>query len=694
MDSNTAWNGHNQDLSAGGHDEFQQFMDMGMNGLDGNASFDFQDFAAPQQNGHGHPVRQSPMQAMDATMVANNHNDHMMGVQKGNMMVSHMPMNGQNNFMGSGNERMNMAAQGSGSMGNSLSDLDAQIQQLQMQRQLQQQRNLLEQQQNYYVHHRVIPPTPNSMEMQSRERQRNSLQQAQMRFDGSDMLNRQHDMAFTPLVSPAVTPLDSNFNILPDYAMSGAYFSPLTSPAIHAQNSNDYSGLYPSSQGQSSVGHSPTEMHLDLPQPASHAAMQRKHSGGASKKAPSKPRPTSRAVRQSPIVKPQRRKPTITSISAEVLSELVEPALQIPQPTSSHNSSQYGNSVGNSVDCSPENDSISPETLTEMAPPPIPAARSVKSSPFLSGQTAHPRVQQLISGNTNPLAPATPASLMKLARSKEGLASPSLDLNMDDDQLMEGFSLPDAASPNDMLQIDTQVTPTLEADQTPILSLPPAAISEPASTMPSPSPRLKAQKESSSAGMTPSSIRKTPKLAAKGSKRHGSSSVHASPALLPKISPSIKPMVQGSVSDDAASMLLATKSNYQNILEGTHLPGVSYPTELSTNLTSRRTIHKLAEQGRRNRINFALQEMASLLPVNKGKGAGSTGEDKDKEDGGGSGGGSSKGGAVAASKASTVEQAIEYIKHLKSEVDKATKRAEEAERKLKEQEQGGMEEQD
>lgn len=40
-----------------------------------------------------------------------------------------------------------------------------------------------------------------------------------------------------------------------------------------------------------------------------------------------------------------------------------------------------------------------------------------------------------------------------------------------------------------------------------------------------------------------------------------------------------------------------------------------YPEALSKNLNSKRTSHKIAEQGRRNRINTALQEMQSLLPT-------------------------------------------------------------------------------
>jgi hypothetical protein len=171
---------------------------------------------------------------------------------------------------------------------------------------------------------------------------------------------------------------------------------------------------------------------------------------------------------------------------------------------------------------------------------------------------------------------------------------------------------------------------------------------------------------------------------ARSTKKRSSSSVLASPALLPRISPSIKPLLPGGkTAEDTASLLLASKSNYQNILEGTHLPGVSYPTELSTNLTSKRTSHKIAEQGRRNRINSALQEIATLLPRGQAKdsggdksGSGDAGDNNDASNG--------KGGSQSAnSKASTVEQAIEYIKQLKKDLAEANKRAEEAEKLLK-----------
>lgn len=133
------------------------------------------------------------------------------------------------------------------------------------------------------------------------------------------------------------------------------------------------------------------------------------------------------------------------------------------------------------------------------------------------------------------------------------------------------------------------------------------------------------------------------------------------------------------VNAETSALLLASKSNYQNILEGTHLPGVTYPEALSTNLTSKRTSHKIAEQGRRNRINTALQEIASLLPPPTP----------------GTGGGVSSQLAGVAniimtgtaaqqsnSKASTVELAIEYIKSLQAELRDVKGKLTDAERKL------------
>lgn len=97
---------------------------------------------------------------------------------------------------------------------------------------------------------------------------------------------------------------------------------------------------------------------------------------------------------------------------------------------------------------------------------------------------------------------------------------------------------------------------------------------------------------------------------------------------------------------------------------------MNYPDSLSTGLTSKRTSHKVAEQGRRNRINDALKEMQSLLPKSSAKVGKETsnsegspealpdGDTKDNRD-----------DAVKSnsSKAATVESANEYIKKLQME---------------------------
>ena len=128
---------------------------------------------------------------------------------------------------------------------------------------------------------------------------------------------------------------------------------------------------------------------------------------------------------------------------------------------------------------------------------------------------------------------------------------------------------------------------------------------------------------------------------------------------------------------ETSALLLASKSNYQNILEGTHLPGVSYPEALSTNLTSKRTSHKIAEQGRRNRINTALQEIASLLPP-------PTPTNGSSNQAGGSANIVMTGTAAqqSNSKASTVEMAIEYIKSLQAELKNVQGKLADAENKL------------
>ncbi|KAE8451648.1 hypothetical protein EG329_003105 [Mollisiaceae sp. DMI_Dod_QoI] len=144
--------------------------------------------------------------------------------------------------------------------------------------------------------------------------------------------------------------------------------------------------------------------------------------------------------------------------------------------------------------------------------------------------------------------------------------------------------------------------------------------------------------------------------------QHGERPVPSSSVSSSMISPAIRPLLPGddNVSKDTASLLLASKSNYQNILEGSHLvPSTSDSTELSTSLTSKRTSHKISMQGRRNRINTALKQIASLLPREQEKDGIWDGEDYGESPN------RNRTSQSGNSKATTVEQAAEYIKQLK-----------------------------
>ncbi|KAK6536955.1 hypothetical protein TWF281_001162 [Arthrobotrys megalospora] len=150
----------------------------------------------------------------------------------------------------------------------------------------------------------------------------------------------------------------------------------------------------------------------------------------------------------------------------------------------------------------------------------------------------------------------------------------------------------------------------------------------------------------------------------KGHSKRGS--ISASPALQPRISPSIKPLLPEGLSASQSALILASKSNYEHIVSGNHSQlGLSYPEHLATNLTHKRTSHKIAEQGRRNRINNALAEIASLLPRKT--------PEKSND---------AAGNAQPGSKASTVELAIEYIKELRTTLDETTSKLAQVEAEL------------
>jgi hypothetical protein len=59
---------------------------------------------------------------------------------------------------------------------------------------------------------------------------------------------------------------------------------------------------------------------------------------------------------------------------------------------------------------------------------------------------------------------------------------------------------------------------------------------------------------------------------------------------------------------------LVSRSNYQHIVGGNYSQlGLSYPNNLTMTLNSKRSNHNAAEQGQRNRIKTALQELAQTV---------------------------------------------------------------------------------
>ncbi|KAI9171439.1 Phosphorus acquisition-controlling protein [Paramyrothecium foliicola] len=645
MMSSAAWDGQDQPMGPAPEDEFHQFLDMsGMGNMGDGMQFEFQGF----QDGTAQSMMAQQRDPTDSIMTDSDVS-HMIPRTSAMMQAQSASISQAPNHSSISTHIM-----GQPSQADAISNIDAQIQYLQQQKLHQQQRQLEEQRAAFYANHNhSVPPTPQSLEMTPSSGQFYSqpeqVHQQGIYDPGYQRRQQQQDMAFTPLVSPAVTPLDPHFNMESAFTVPGAYFSPLTSPALHAQH--DGSSAYdPSTHSNNS----PIEIDLEAPATSANIDLSKKARRQNAAKARGKS-----AVKSSPISKPLRRKAGPSpAIVSQVLSEVEERNMQhsepslLPMPAAS-------------TDESEENASVSPENLTEMPPPPVPARRSTSKSPYIQAQSGgsismqglNEDQQHLHLQHQNLPPPATPTSLMKLPSSKTKKQSPSQQEHTVTDHI-ESLELPESVSSRSLSSMNAQpVAQLLHLE---------SASSRNSLIQPAPSPIVAKPSGISSAtqspqllpGSTGPSARKTPQLSARNSRKRSTGSVHVSPALLPRISPNIKPLLPGTPgmsAEDTASRLLMSKSNYQNILEGNTVPGVSYPSELSTNLTSKRTSHKIAEQGRRNRINSALQVMAGLLP-DQGK---SSGDDMKKED--------SKQANAPNSKASVVENAIIHMQNLERE---------------------------
>jgi hypothetical protein len=560
--------------------------------------------------------------------------------------------------------------------------------------------------QDIYRAPNVVPPTPNSYDLQGNARHYMAQHMdsgASPFFEQHRRLTKEDNMSFTPLVSPAVTPRHSTFQSIPEYTIPGAYFSPLTSPALHAQQQYQQNRSYAHSQytnpttAENSAAASPLDLNMDVDslKDMTEVAPRR------SRRKPSMPHsagPTACGVRQSPIVKAQRRRSAHLSTiipPREVNNILMEAQNQSQAQVSRTPSVEYMPSYHEGTSA----ESISPEALPDsvMGPPPLPV--SIYNSPALQPQNHSAPASTTIHSHPVPCppCPATPASLMSIRKSQQqnGVkrsvgsrpGSGQFQVQSQDQMnMLDDLALPPSAAEPPRPAMN-RIEATTSGETTPRLA--PAIKGTPRlapSNSTTASPIIGA---TYSPAMGPAGRKLDQKRPQPAKKRGsvGTASVLVSPAIRPKISPSIKPLLpeggtsrlyidpeiyaftdcQSGLSENQQALLLASKSNYTHLLEGTRLPGVSYPESLSMGLTSKRTSHKIAEQGRRNRINEAIKEMQLLLPKTKGKGRADEIAEEEEEANAKDGKGNTAEGRSANSKAATVESAIDYIKLLQQE---------------------------
>lgn len=136
----------------------------------------------------------------------------------------------------------------------------------------------------------------------------------------------------------------------------------------------------------------------------------------------------------------------------------------------------------------------------------------------------------------------------------------------------------------------------------------------------------------------------TPSLRPFPSRRASLGSNRTTPRILPKIS-AINTELSPShdMQEPHSHDVLFLKSNYQNLVDGTHQHlGLSSADKISNYLRSKKVMHKLAEQERRNRLNSAIRELSKVLGGEENK--------------------------PAASKAATVEKAAQYIIRLQVQI--------------------------
>ena len=360
-------------------------------------------------------------------------------------------------------------------------------------------------------------------------------------------------MIFTPLVSPAVTPLDTQYRY--DLAIPGENFSPLTSPALEARNHANQPSAYGAMRSSdTSDTTSPIDLnfeHHPSPSTSSHAPPRKTRR----KTMPTQKNPA-RSVKQSPAMKPQSKKkpPSSTTISPKEVASIIEEAQK--KSGSMASSAKSGKHALPYSQDSSEAEPISPESLSDvlMPPPATPKSGTACRSPSLLANQ-HTSVPTSALGATE--EPATPASLMRIRKQAgKGVAKQRGPSNLkaqesiteldraqgigDTPQPASGKALRPVLAPINTVEAnDDQATPTLSGQKTPKYRTSSAPLTADSPVFPSP------QIGATASPGGPKSAKRTESRTSgrDGKKRNSNSSVQVSPALRPRISPSIKPLL-------------------------------------------------------------------------------------------------------------------------------------------------------
>ncbi|KAG8689207.1 hypothetical protein FRC09_012514 [Ceratobasidium sp. 395] len=374
------------------------------------------------------------------------------------------------------------------------------------------------------------------------------------------------------LLSPAITPnLGSSSNPSPFPQNRGTptdFFSPLTSPALEPSPNP----VHPFRQAPVSGIPSPASVSFaPLPSPSFGPA-----TGSSRQKRTAASEVESARKRASPVVKPTPPpKSTASKRTPRIRPRGDSAAQPHASPFPSPHPSGTIDPVGDVPVSTPSPVDIS--TTLAMPPPAVPIARTTLNSDMDVNMDASASAEgtPIASADASPsLAPLTPASLMNLGH----LATRPTGL-------MHG------AGATSQAQKTAEVTSSSR--------------SSPSGTTRSASNGSNRREKDSEPA----------KGAPKGKVPIAKAGTRPSPAILPMISPAIKPNASGGLTaEDIAH--LSTKSNYQNTLEGRAAAlGIASSHIASPYGTDgRKTSHKAAEQKRRDSLKAGFDDLRLLLP--------------------------------------------------------------------------------